>query len=103
MEDPVFLLYLHQNYGLFTQSTEELAEASAYLSEADIFCGSWNPHYKLSNYAISVASRGLLISWNSSCPRESQFSAFVKPELFQVEKHAQLLKRNVFLDLFSLF
>uniref|UniRef100_H3CZ30 RAD17 checkpoint clamp loader component n=1 Tax=Tetraodon nigroviridis TaxID=99883 RepID=H3CZ30_TETNG len=62
MSGEVFNLYLHQNYLDFFSEVDDVAQASKYLSDADLLAACWMTRSVMRDYGSSVATRGILYS-----------------------------------------
>ncbi|KAK3600453.1 hypothetical protein CHS0354_037859 [Potamilus streckersoni] len=65
-----FTAYLHQNYMEFFSELEDVVQASEYLSCADFLTINWATRSALQDYAVSVATRGIVFC-NTSKARHS--------------------------------
>jgi hypothetical protein len=78
----LFNKFLHENYCKFFGDIDDMCEAAAYLSDSDAVTaiGSncrYQPTEQLSQYSMSIASRGLLYA--NRHPTPPQFRSYVKP------------------------
>ena len=94
-------LFLHQNYTTQANTLDEVIHASEYLSLSEICAGYWDSENTMEKYAISIASRGVLYSWDPLLPRKaSGYKGFVKPEYWSYKKEAFEFKKT-WNDVFS--
>ncbi|XP_045855815.1 cell cycle checkpoint protein RAD17 isoform X1 [Meles meles] len=91
MPGELFNLYLHQNYIDFFVEVDDLVRASDFLSFADILSSDWNTRSLLSQYSISIATRGVIHSNKARgfahCQGGgSSFRPLHKPQWFLINK-----------------
>ncbi|KAI1900437.1 hypothetical protein AGOR_G00049930 [Albula goreensis] len=90
MSGELFNLYLQQNYVDFFSEIEDVAQASAYLSDSDFLTSEWSSRSTMREYGSSVATRGLIHSNSARARANSQtsvgFRPLHKPHWLQVSK-----------------
>lgn len=56
----LFNLFLHENYNAHYSQLPNVVSVASFLSDADLFLGTWDSYHKLDIYSTSVAMRGVL-------------------------------------------
>ncbi|XP_036360596.1 cell cycle checkpoint protein RAD17-like isoform X1 [Octopus sinensis] len=90
MSGELFTTFLEQNYINFFHSIEDIECASEYLSDADIFTLDWSVRSTLQDYAVSIATRGIMhsntLDKTKSSDNRMSFRPLHKPELYSVRR-----------------
>ncbi|GAB1608394.1 cell cycle checkpoint protein RAD17-like [Argonauta hians] len=86
----VFSAFLQQNYVDFFHNIEDIERASEYLSDADVFTLDWSLRSAFQDYAVSIATRGIMHSNTFDRTKDSHnkpvFRPLHKPEMYSVQK-----------------
>ncbi|GBM29232.1 Cell cycle checkpoint protein RAD17 [Araneus ventricosus] len=80
-----FMLFLEENYLSFIEDIKIVSESSAWLSEADVFSSYWNGQETLNDYAVSLASRGLMFNMVSTSSGR-RWRPLHKPQYYENNK-----------------
>ncbi|GIY51425.1 cell cycle checkpoint protein RAD17 [Caerostris darwini] len=89
-----FTLFLQENYLSFIEDSNIVSESSAWFSEADLFSSYWNGQETLSDYAVSLSSRGLMFNM-VSCSSSRRWKPLHKPQYYENNKKKNLLTNNL--------
>ncbi|XP_041358274.1 cell cycle checkpoint protein RAD17-like [Gigantopelta aegis] len=89
-----FTSFLHQNYMDFFNHLSDVVRASEYISDADFFTAEWESRSIMQNYAVSIASRGVIHSNTDSARHNSQrvgpgWKPLHKSQWFSVQKKSR--------------
>ncbi|KAI9595064.1 Rad17 cell cycle checkpoint protein-domain-containing protein [Syncephalis fuscata] len=83
-----FMLFLHQNYALFTDDIETCSAAIARQSMADTMLGHWSTRAQMLPYATLASLRGYMWETRNRKP-SSGFQPLYKPDLWSVRRAQQ--------------
>jgi cell cycle checkpoint protein len=93
ISESLFLNYLQENYLTNCFQVDELVSCSEYLSIAELIGSKWDPYHQLAVYSTSVASRGLLFSWQPDHPKKHSFQTLSKSRIW-TNIHKKTENRN---------
>ncbi|KAF8773629.1 Cell cycle checkpoint protein RAD17 like protein [Argiope bruennichi] len=89
-----FMLFLQENYLSFVEDIKIVSESSAWLSEADVFSAYWNGQDTLNDYAVSLASRGLMFNMVSNSLGR-RWRPLHKPQFYENNKRKNHLTNTL--------
>ncbi|GFT13808.1 cell cycle checkpoint protein RAD17 [Nephila pilipes] len=88
-----FNLFLQENYLSFIEDIKIVSNAALWLSEADVLSSFWNGQDTLKEYAVSLASRGLMFNIVSCSGK--RWRPLHKPQFYENNKKRNHLINNL--------